>query len=102
MIERAKGVFSCDICQKEFKGTKAKHVLGRHKMIHEGKKFKCEICSKSFVSVFELRAHKEIHNSERKTFKCDICGIEIVSVGYMKKHKEIHSENRKRYKCDIC
>ena len=57
---------TCPICFKEFKVNQLKKHLDRH---HERKIHKCDECEKSFVTSYELKAHKLVHIGYRP-FKC--------------------------------
>ena len=76
--------FTCTLCQvngleKKFKGSKdlQKHV----ESVHEGIKYKCEQCDKSYADIFALRVHIKIAHSQTtvQMHKCQEpgCGREF-------------------------
>ena len=54
---------------------------------HEGKKFNCDICSKSFMSNGNFKKHFESAH-RGKTFKCDICPSSFREKCSLNKHIE--------------
>lgn len=60
-------------------------------------KLQCRICSDSFSTEEEVKAHEEIH----KTHVCDQCGAAFLKKGYLQDHLLMHSEDR-RYQCKVC
>lgn len=80
-----------------------KTALANHiKRIHENpdRPFKCNVCSKSFISKSELNQHAHIHN-EDKPFMCERCGKTFRSKSYMERHYKTHS-GVKPFKCEYC
>ena len=69
------GKFShyCDACRQGF--TNVGHYR-EHMDRHEGVRFMCGICSKSFARKRVYQSHLAIHTGEYK-FKCDVCGQEL-------------------------
>ncbi|GJQ78683.1 hypothetical protein Trydic_g2723 [Trypoxylus dichotomus] len=72
-----------------------------HKRSHVGDiRFKCDVCSRAFVAMYQLKAHKEIHTEER-LYPCDICGKRFKRKSNVRIHKQIHNEDRP-HKCHLC
>ena len=62
--------FKCNICCKSFA---SKHSVTSHLYQHTAENpFTCNICNKSFSCTPNLTAHLRIHNNE-KPFKCNMC-----------------------------
>jgi general transcription factor IIIA len=61
----------------------------------------CEICSKSFEKLKNLKRHKKLHSSE-KNYKCDKCEASYSRSDHLNRHKITHSEDTKPFKCEIC
>ena len=90
--------FKCNICCKSFA---SKQSVTTHSYQHNIEKpFKCNICSKSFCEKYPLITHLRIHNNE-KPFKCSICDKSFSQKSILTKHLHIHG-NEKLFKCNIC
>lgn len=65
----------------------------------EVKKFKCEICERSYSSNGNLITHKKIHfKSEKEKFECEICGYKSFYKERVKVHMIKHIDYR-LFKC---
>ncbi|EFO96341.1 hypothetical protein CRE_14514 [Caenorhabditis remanei] len=61
------------------------------------KQFECNICHKSFPSLYALNSHKVIHTGERP-FVCDVCGSNFSFSSNLSRHRLIHFEkNTEKY-----
>ena len=111
----------------------SKRRLRNHqRSFHEGEKYACDICKKSFSHRETLKEHMSYHISAQNTGiiqnKCEICGKEMSSKSALEAHvlgvhegkkvacyickKDVVSEylskhidsihKRLRYPCDIC
>ena len=58
----------------------------------EKKEFKCDLCSRSCITLSELKMHQsEVHKiGNVKEYKCDICGKTFSKKGNLNIHKKIH------------
>ncbi|VEN42218.1 unnamed protein product [Callosobruchus maculatus] len=80
--------FVCDICNKSYK---RKDILLEHKrMVHEGQMVSCEVCSKQIVSK-NLKKHMLNHQPE-KTFKCTICNNAYKQNRALQRHLKSHEK----------
>jgi uncharacterized Zn-finger protein len=52
-------MFTCNVCLKIFK--RKDNLMVHIKSVHEGRKFSCEICKKSYTRKYVLDKHKEAH-----------------------------------------
>lgn len=61
--------YKCPVCSKSFKclSDKLKHMI-----IHEGKRYVCNICGTRLATHESLSQHQMIHTGE-KPFKCGHC-----------------------------
>lgn len=92
----------CPICKKFFS---SKRNLARHMKTHveSERQFTCDLCSKTFKNVTQLRNHKYCHLplADRPHFECDICGKRIAGRDGLRKHRRIHTDT-KDYVCEWC
>ncbi|XP_028920889.1 telomere zinc finger-associated protein [Ornithorhynchus anatinus] len=80
--------FSCEFCEQRFteRGPLLRHVASRHQ---EGRPHYCQICSKTFKAVEQLRVHVRRHKGVRK-FECTECGYKFTRQAHLRRHMEIH------------
>lgn len=64
------------------------------------KKYKCDICEKSFTHCGTLKDHKRIHSGETP-FVCTYCGRGFKKKWGWQQHTWLHT-NTKPYKCVLC
>lgn len=92
--------YSCDICDKTYK---SKGGLETHKTkIHQGiyKRFHCDQCEKSFLSVTLLKDHINKHMGVTR-HKCEHCGKGFFTRKNLVKHMLIH-QDKKPFPCKVC
>ena len=84
--------------------------------MHNGVRYKCEICASRFRNWINLKNHKEqVHEGKKllqsgissvyegkKPFKCDICDSTFVKKGSLHDHTRTQHEGVKAYECNIC
>lgn len=66
--------------------------------------FTCDICSKSFYKLKNLKRHQKLHSQDKK-YKCDKCSCSYSRSDHLKRHLISHTENaedQKPFKCEIC
>lgn len=87
----------CDICGK----VMARKGLMVHRRIHIGdKRFKCEICSRTFTQACNMRTHLKVH-FKVKEHKCSYCGKVFSRAQHLYEHERIHTGERP-YVCRFC
>ncbi|XP_044743281.1 zinc finger protein 878-like [Chrysoperla carnea] len=116
----------CRICGKMMQ---ERTLLGHLRRHQQGKKHKCDQCSKAYREPCELAKHlQRVHHTKgdvscpvcNKTFliqaqldfhlkrhfkkkhQCDICGKECYKSAKLKRHKEIHEKREKSFFCFKC
>nr|CAD7459319.1 unnamed protein product [Timema tahoe] len=117
LISTLQRKYRCNICNKDFKEKRSlnKHLLNkesisvtyvirasrrsydlnRHLLIHSAqRKYKCDVCDKSFKTKNNLKSHLLIHSKQRK-YKCDVCNKSFKGTYDLNRHLLIHSEQRK-------
>ncbi|XP_063710123.1 gastrula zinc finger protein XlCGF57.1-like [Culicoides brevitarsis] len=91
--------FVCEICSKGFFDIQE---LKKHKNLHNFKRFVCDVCSKSFPTKSKLTTHLDVH-FRKNTVDCEICGKKFASKsGYrvhLKKHLGMWDKN---LSCEVC
>ncbi|XP_041672102.1 zinc finger and SCAN domain-containing protein 21-like isoform X2 [Cheilinus undulatus] len=92
-------LYSCRTCGKSFNH---KHHLGRHIIVHTGKKktHTCTICSKLFNQKSNWTAHMRTHTGE-KPYSCSACGKRFTRKTDLNHHNLTHT-GIKPHICDTC
>lgn len=91
--------FQCKICSKSFKSAVN---CKAHEKIHN-KEFPCEVCNKSFTTPSQLAMHKKLYHENARGFKCDVCEKQFFQKAYLISHQKTHDKNRsKPLKCHRC
>ena len=69
-------------------------ILKRHKQtVHEGVRFQCTLCEKSFSQPNNLKLHIKKTHDEGQRLPCDFCEKTFALPNYLKFHLEkIHPE----------
>ncbi|XP_044019353.1 zinc finger protein 492-like [Aphidius gifuensis] len=81
--------YKCHLCTNVYKSS---HILKEHILKHQGiRKYKCDVCDKSFAQQSHLAAHKAVHSDKR--FICPGCEKAFNRQDNMKSHtKKLRSE----------
>ena len=88
----------CNICSKSFAYVSQ---LKRHVVTHTGMKpFICGTCEKRFSQAATLKKHMRTHMAE-KSLTCNICGKNFRLAGDLRRHLRIHT-GEKPYTCSAC
>ena len=89
----------CDICSKRFS---QKHLLTYHKRTHTGENpFPCTICGKMFRGAATLKYHERTHTGQ-KPYKCIFCTKAFTQLGPLRLHCRKEHQSEKIYECNIC
>lgn len=99
LIHNSERTFKCHHCDSTFK---RKDTLNVHvQVVHERhKKYRCELCSKAFVTPSVLRSHRKTHTGEKEK-TCPYCGQKFASSGTLRVHIRSHTGERP-YQCPYC
>lgn len=91
--------YRCEVCTKSF--SKNSH-LRRHQLSHNGNTVPCPHCDKKFISKSHCNRHcKRIHYTVGRPFTCDICSKSFAMGEDMAKHKKIHTR-LETHVCPYC
>ena len=81
----------CGVCGYK---THEKSILRRHLQIHDGVKYKCNVCSQMCNTEISLKGHmKSKHMINRKSYNCEICEKSFNSTGSVYNHLKTHDQN---------
>ena len=79
--------FKCDSCSKSF--VSLSNLQRHEKTIHEGTKYQCEICQNLYHSVAQLSMHFDAIHKKKKDFRCELCGKQCAWKSNLKRHLKI-------------
>ena len=96
---------SCHYCGKSFfvKGDLINHIEKMHEGKANEKSLMCEICSKSFNTIFQLKTHKVIH--QEKQLKCQVCPKAFHWKSSLESHMiacHMNTGPKKVHTCEFC
>ena len=89
----------CEICKKPFSTM---NDLNTHRIVHQERKFACNICGLKIRSKVSLVNHMESRHMgiSKKPYFCQDCGIQYSNTS----HRRMHMDQSKleKYTCDTC
>ena len=73
-----------------------------NRAVHEGIKYQCDLCDKSYLQEFALKKHVKHYHEGEKEFVCQMCGKAFTSPNYLRHHIAAVHEGSRKYKCKFC
>lgn len=89
--------YNCSECGKILK---ARRTYLTHMHRHRKRKYFCELCSRTFTDLENLKRHMRKHTGER-AFPCTICPKSFNSRYHLEDHIRIHT-NERPFQCSHC
>ncbi|KAG8187907.1 hypothetical protein JTE90_002922 [Oedothorax gibbosus] len=92
-------LYVCQICSKRFEDVQQ---LKKHSLIHTKNKHLCQMCFKSFKTRRQLIAHSVTHKTKTEApFACQVCSKQYPTEKQLQKHFRTHTDMF-THKCQEC
>ncbi|XP_069102138.1 zinc finger protein 91-like [Argopecten irradians] len=92
-------LYRCDLCSKEFV---TRQKLKVHKFTHTNEKpLECSVCGKGFRLKTSLQKH-EIESHGRSPYICSVCGEGFNTQTSLTRHRKSHQKMGVLFRCDNC
>ena len=91
----------CKMCNYSSKHTLS--LKWHQQSVHEGLKFKCDKCDKTFNNPQSLKVHKKAHHNQKLEYSCNEC--EFTTISSFKVSLSRHAEQAhgtKEHMCEKC
>jgi len=88
----------CSMCGEKFM---LRAELLEHRKKHVGETPACKICGKTFSNHYQFFAHKKTHQQEQQKYKCKVCSKSYVDQASLEKHELKHTLTM-LYHCKYC
>lgn len=97
LLIETSGSYKCDSCTKQFLTIES---LTSHKAIHRLRPLICDVCGKGFTHRKYYVVHQRIHTGERP-YLCAMCGKSFTQASTLTVHRRYHTGERP-YICTLC
>lgn len=93
--------FPCPYCSERFsqENFRVEHLVGKHGL--KKPEFKCNICSKVFITKSLCNNHLKCVHLKEKSHECDICHNFFYTKSDVLRHKVTHT-GEKKFSCGMC
>ena len=90
----------CHVCGVSENKFSRKYLFEDHVKSHQGIKFVCYFCGKSFSEYYAFLNHQSKYHSSIR-FACEECGKQFTNKSSLKRHMDMHQRSSDHV-CEIC